>query len=203
MTDFRKLKVSQKAHLLAMDVHRVAGQIRGANHAWLRSQMTRAAMSVPTNIVEGSGQQSTREYARFLRIALNSTTELEYHVITARDLTAVRPSDSLTLISQAIEVRKMLYGLLRYLASRAESSGDPRSQATTNLDCLPNLASRIYASVISHLCSSTLTSRCHSFRATSIISDDVRRIIRSLNPSNACSTTSPASAQSSDSRVAV
>ncbi|MDP9204251.1 MAG: four helix bundle protein [Gemmatimonadota bacterium] len=131
MTDFKKLKVWQKAHLLAMDVHRVAGQIRGAKHTSLRSQMTRAAMSVPTNIVEGCGQQTTREYARFLRIALNSTTELEYHVVTARDLAAVRPSDSLTLISQVIEVRKMLYGLLRYLASRAESSSDSRSKATT------------------------------------------------------------------------
>ena len=109
MTDFRKLKVWQKAHVLAMDVHRVAGQIRGAKYASLRSQMTRAAMSVPTNIVEGCGQQSTREYSRFVRIALNSTTELEYHLVVARDPAAVR-ADALTVISQVIEVRKMLYG---------------------------------------------------------------------------------------------
>lgn len=77
-------------------------------------------MSVPANIVEGSGQQSSREFSRFLRIALNSTTELEYHLITARDLQVVRESDSLTLRSQVIEVRKMLYGLLRHLASRSK-----------------------------------------------------------------------------------
>jgi four helix bundle protein len=128
MTDFRKLKVWQKAHLLAMDVHRVAGQIRGAKYASLRSQMTRAAMSVPTNIVEGCGQQSAREYSRFLRIALNSTTELEYHLVAARDLEAVR-ADSLTLTNQVIEVRKMLYGLLRYLKSRSED--DDGSLPTT------------------------------------------------------------------------
>jgi four helix bundle protein len=120
MTDFKKLKVWQKAHVMVLDVHRVAGQIRGAKHASLRSQMTRAAMSVPANIVEGCGQQSTREYSRFVRIALNSTTELEYHLLTARDLAAVRASDSLTLISQVIEIRKMLYGLLRFLTSRSE-----------------------------------------------------------------------------------
>jgi four helix bundle protein len=120
VADFRKLKVWQKAHLLAMDVHRVAGQIRGTKHASLRSQITRAAMSVPTNIVEGCGQQSAREYSRFLRIALNSSTELEYHLVAARDLAAVKASDSRTLISQVIEVRKMLYGLLRYLKSRSE-----------------------------------------------------------------------------------
>lgn len=131
MTDFKKLKVWQKAHLLAMDVHRVAGQIRGVKYASLRSQMTRAAMSVPTNIVEGCGQQSTREYSRFLRIALNSTTELEYHIVVARDLAAVHASDSLTLISQVIEVRKMLYGLLRYLKSRSEDDIGAPPEATT------------------------------------------------------------------------
>ncbi|HKC82167.1 MAG TPA: four helix bundle protein [Gemmatimonadaceae bacterium] len=120
MTDFKKLKVWQKAHVMAMDVHRVAGHIRGAKHASLRSQMIRAAQSVPANIVEGSSQQSRREFSRFLRIALNSTTELEYHLITARDLEAIRASDSLTLISQVTEVRKMLYGLIRYLKSRVE-----------------------------------------------------------------------------------
>ena len=131
MTDFKKLKVWQKGHVMAMDVHRVAGQIRGAKHASLRSQMTRAAMSVPTNIVEGCSQQSTREYARFLRIALNSTTELEYHLLAARDLAGVRAADSLTLITQVIEVRKMLYGLLRYLKSRSEEkSGVPRKAGT-------------------------------------------------------------------------
>jgi four helix bundle protein len=118
VTDFKKLKVWQKAHVMALDAHRVAGQIREAKNASLKSQVTRAAMSVPTNIVEGCGQQSTREYSRFLRIALNSTSELEYHLLAARDLGAVRASDSLTLTSQVVEVRKMLYGLLRYLKSR-------------------------------------------------------------------------------------
>lgn len=120
MTDFKKLKVWQKAHTMALDVHRVAPLLRGAKHASLRSQLVRAAMSVPTNIVEGCGQQSPREFSRFLRIALNSTSELEYHLLAARDLGAVREANSLTLISQAIEVRKMLYGLLRYLDSRQE-----------------------------------------------------------------------------------
>ena len=133
MTDFKKLKVWQKAHVMALDVHRVAGQIRGPKHASLRSQMTRAAMSVPTNIVEGCGQQSAREFSRFLRIALNSTSELEYHLLAARDLKVVRPSGSLTLISQVIEVRKMLYGLLRYLSSRAEDRSGAPSKATTHV----------------------------------------------------------------------
>ncbi|MFN2397161.1 MAG: four helix bundle protein, partial [Gemmatimonadaceae bacterium] len=53
---------------------------------------------------------------------LNSTTELEYHLIAARDLQVVRGSDCLTLISQVVEVRKMLYGLRRHLASQSKDS---------------------------------------------------------------------------------
>lgn len=133
MTDFKKLKVWQKAHVMTLNLHRVAGQIRGAKHAALRSRMLSSAMSVPTNIVEGSGQQSAREFSRFLRIALNSTTELEYHLLSAGDLGAVRSSDCLTLMTQVIEVRKMLYGLLRYLSSRnndrSEASQRTKAQA--------------------------------------------------------------------------
>jgi len=115
---------------MALDVHRIAGEIRGTKYASLRSQMIRAAMSVPTNIVEGCSQQSTREYSRFLRIALNSTSELEYHILAARDLELTKASDSLTLTSQIIEVRKMLHGLLRYLGSHSEDQADPATDAT-------------------------------------------------------------------------
>lgn len=121
MSDFKKLLVWQKAHAISLDAHRVAGAIRRADHAALRSQIIRAAMSVPANIVEGCGQVSDKQFNRFLLIALNSSTELEYHIITARDLKLVRPEDSLSLLSQTIEVRKMLHGLRRSLATRSES----------------------------------------------------------------------------------
>jgi four helix bundle protein len=129
VSDFRKLKVWQKAHVMAINVHTLAGNIRGTKHASLRSQMIRASLSVPTNLVEGCGQRSAREYSRFVRIALNSTSELEYHLLVARDLGATSAQDSLTLVSQVIEVRKMLYGLVRYL----NSGKDEKPEVESNL----------------------------------------------------------------------
>ena len=113
VSDYRKLIVWRKAHALALNVHRVAVKLRGADHATLRSQMMRAAMSIPTNIVEGSGQQSRKEFGRFLRFALNSTSELEYHLTVARDTQAIEAADCDPLSTQTIEVRKMLHGLLK------------------------------------------------------------------------------------------
>ena len=122
MSDFKKLLVWQKAHAMALDAHRVAGKIRRADHAALRSQIIRAAMSIPANIVEGSAQESSKQFSRFLLIALNSTTELEYHLIAARDLKIVTANEISTVLSQVIEIRKMLYGLKRRLATRSETA---------------------------------------------------------------------------------
>src|SRR5687767_11532167 len=104
MADFKRLKVWQKAHVLALDIHQVAGKVRAADHSSLHNQMIRAALSVPTNIVEGSSQASARQFIRFLRIALNSTTELEYHLIVAQRLEAMSQPSALTLKGQVIEV---------------------------------------------------------------------------------------------------
>ena len=78
-------------------------------------------MSIGANIVEGRGKTSEAEFARYLRGSVNSATELEYHLLTARDLNAISRTQYLTLTAQTIEVRKMLCGLLdRINARKAE-----------------------------------------------------------------------------------
>jgi len=122
MTDFKKLKVWEKAHLLAVQTHKLATEIREPYHSGLRNQMTRASASIPTNIVEGSRQASNKEFARFLRYSMNSASELEYHFILARDIGATPEEFSDSLIALTVEVRKMLYGLLeRVLSSKSPS----------------------------------------------------------------------------------
>ena len=74
-------------------------------------------MSIPTNIVEGSGQESRREFGRFLRYAANSATELEYHLMVARDTRVISLNDFSALVSRTTEVRKMLSGLLKRVSA--------------------------------------------------------------------------------------
>ncbi len=120
MSDFKNLLVWKKAHALALSAHRTAMSIRGAEHLSLRSQLIRSAMSIPANIVEGRSQNSQKEFARFLRIAINSSAELEYHLITSMDLGLITRHAFASLESQNVEVRKMLYGLTAKIL--AESS---------------------------------------------------------------------------------
>ena len=87
-------------------------------------------MSIPTNIVEGRSQNSQKEFARFLRIALNSAAELEYHLITSIDLNLITRNAFASLESQNVEVRKMLHGLITRILSeskRREKESEPVS----------------------------------------------------------------------------
>lgn len=129
MSDFKKLQVWQKAHALSLSVDRTCRRIRAAQYASLKNRMFRAAMSIPANIAEGRRQASEKEFARFLGYALNSTSELEHHLIAARDLKVIPESDFVSLVSQTITVRKMLYGLLRRLAI---SDPDSTAKADTS-----------------------------------------------------------------------
>ena len=118
MGNYHKLDVWKLGHALVLNVHSAAKQIRGAEYLSLRSQMVRAAMSVPTNLVEGSSQESVREFCRFIKIALNSSSELEYHLLLAKDLGVMKPEPFNALTDQTIKVRKMLWGLLRGVSAR-------------------------------------------------------------------------------------
>lgn len=123
---FQETQSLAQGHALALNVRRVAVGIRGRDNIALRTQMIRAAMSVPATIVEGAGQVSQREFARFIRFALNSASELEYHLIIARDTKAIPLGDFESLSAQTVEVQKMLHGLLQSVM------GSPRKGAKTS-----------------------------------------------------------------------
>ncbi|HYN81024.1 MAG TPA: four helix bundle protein [Gemmatimonadaceae bacterium] len=130
MADFKKLHVWRKAHALALNTDHVAAKIRPRRHSSLRNQMSRAAMSIGANIVEGRGKASEAEFARYLRSSVNSASELEYHLLVAHDLKAMSTKHYAKLTAQTIEVRKMLYGLLDRINDRKaeKDKGDDKSR---------------------------------------------------------------------------
>lgn len=118
MSDFRRLGVWQKAHQVMLDSHSLAGHIKSGPYLSLKSQVIRAAMSIPANIVEGRAQRTDKEFSRFLGYAVGSASELEYHLIAAQDIGVLPIKKTQTLIGRVIEVRKMLIGLQKTLGTR-------------------------------------------------------------------------------------
>jgi four helix bundle protein len=117
MSDYKKLLVWEKAHKLAVDGIRAAVRIRAAHFSSIKSQIIRAAGSIPMNIAEGSGQESRKDFCRFLRYSLNSAYELEYHWLLAKDIEVLSEEDFNKLAPATVEIQKMLRGLLRRLRS--------------------------------------------------------------------------------------
>jgi four helix bundle protein len=132
MGNFRKLKVWEKAHGLAVRSHRVAKSMRSPLYASIRNQIIRAAESVPTNIVEGSRKATNTDFARFLDYALSSASELEYHLILSRDIGAISDDESSSMINDVTEVRKMLHGLIRRLKSSPPSDSGKKTLHQNN-----------------------------------------------------------------------
>jgi four helix bundle protein len=73
--------------------------------------MRRSAVSIPSNIAEGAGRSSRRDYARFLDIAVGSAHELDYQLQLSRDLGYTDPDRYDELADELIEVRSMAAGL--------------------------------------------------------------------------------------------
>jgi len=112
MADFKKLRVYRHAHSLSLRVDKSARKIKDADYAYLRRQMIKTAQSMAANIVEGREKTSEAEFVRHLEIAKGSSSELEQHLITARDLELMTVSDFQPLVTRVETVRKMLNGLL-------------------------------------------------------------------------------------------
>ena len=76
------------------------------------TQIRRAAVSIPTNIAEGQGRVSKKEYIRFLSISRGSAKEVEYLIFLCKDIGYLNEEDYLKLNSECVEILKMLNGLI-------------------------------------------------------------------------------------------
>lgn len=113
MQDYRKLDVWARAHELAVATYKAAHGAKGRPFPGLTAQMMRAASSIPANIAEGCGHESQRELARFLRHAIASAQELQYHLLLAHDLEILPSTEYARLDARVSQVRQMSSGLLR------------------------------------------------------------------------------------------
>ena len=115
MQDFKNLRVWHKALSLALSIDRLVARINARRYAPLKNQLFRAASSIPANIAEGRRKKTDRDFAKFLGIAAGSSSELESHLIFAHKAGIIGERQFIALVSQTIEVRKMLFALIRRL----------------------------------------------------------------------------------------
>ena len=111
MQDFTKLRVWQKAHRLAVDLHREIDRGPRWNYPNLRDQTLRAAASIADTIAEGCGKRSPLELARFCDMAAPSAKELLGQLLRARDLGFLSRQSYRRYALRIDELRRMLWSL--------------------------------------------------------------------------------------------
>ena len=115
MAGYRDLKVWQAAMQLAGEVYRLSARLPKHETYGLASQLQRSAVSLPSNIAEGHGRNSQKEFNHFLGIALGSLAELETQLILAQQLKYLTEEDISPALQNADEIGKMLKGLQKSL----------------------------------------------------------------------------------------
>jgi len=117
MKSFRDLEVWQKAHQLTLEVYKASRAFPRDELYGLTGQIRRSCASIPANIAEGCGRSGDAELARFLQIAMGSASELEYHVLLARDLNLLSTPDYDRLAGDVTEVKRMLASFIKKLTA--------------------------------------------------------------------------------------
>ena len=111
MHNFKELIVWQKARNLVKDIYHSSRSFPEEEKFGLVSQMRRAAVSIPSNIAEGAGRGSNKEFVRFLDIACGSAFELETQLILCLDLDFLPEAEFRNLEVKVQEIQRMIFSL--------------------------------------------------------------------------------------------
>jgi four helix bundle protein len=118
MRDFKEIKVWEKSHRLTLAIYEATSEFPRHELYGLTTQLRRCSASIPANIAEGCGRSGDAELGRFMLISMGSASELEYHLLLARDLRCLDTRDYRELSQRTEEVKRMLSTFITKLRYR-------------------------------------------------------------------------------------
>ena len=110
--NFRELVIWKNSMELVKEVYNFSSNLPESEKFGFTSQMNRCALSIPSNIAEGSGRTSEKEFIRFLRIAISSSYELETQLILTQDIFVMETSN---LILKITTIQNQIGAFIRKL----------------------------------------------------------------------------------------
>lgn len=116
----KDLEVWKIAIDLVTDIYNVTKSFPKEEIYGLTNQIRRSAVSIPSNIAEGSARNSTKENIQFLYISLGSVSELETQLIIAENINYINQVENEELQSKIKHIRKMLIGLINFYKRKTE-----------------------------------------------------------------------------------
>ena len=115
---FEKLIVLKKSHSFVLKIYEITKNFPKEELYGLTSQIRRASVSIPSNIVEGKSRNSKKDYLRFLLISRGSLEEVKYQLLLSKDLNYIKDKDYIKLYELSNEVGKLLNGLINSIKNQ-------------------------------------------------------------------------------------
>ena len=115
MKNFKELIIWQKGIQLVKSVYVISKSLPAEEKFGMISQLTRAAVSIPANIAEGSSRNSEKDYARFLQIALGSAFEVQTYLVIAKEMNWATDEKLIPIELLLEEEIKMMHSFIRKL----------------------------------------------------------------------------------------
>ena len=132
--DHRKLRVFHDAHKLVLAIYQDTKNFPKEEWFGIRQQLRKAAVSVPSNIVEGNARRTTKEYCNFLNISLGSACELAYLVTLAIELHLIETKPGERLTRDSSSVVRQLQALVNDMEARLAEEEQERPTRPTTRD---------------------------------------------------------------------
>lgn len=127
ITSYKDLIAWQKAVELVTSIHGMTMSFPSEERFALTSQLNRATVSVSTNIAEGWGRESSKNYLHFLRIARGSIMEVETLLIISKNLKYISEEEFNRYMADAEEVGKILQGLIKSIHQKITRTDEVQS----------------------------------------------------------------------------
>ncbi len=115
MHQYKKLTVWQVAVDLATNVYKHTQNFPSSEQFGITSQIRRSVVSISSNVAEGAGRKSKKEFSYFLNVAYGSSSELDTQLLIAKNLNYISETIYKNLSNDIIEIQKMIYSLSKKL----------------------------------------------------------------------------------------
>jgi four helix bundle protein len=118
MHNFKELIVWQQSRSLVKDVYQLTQKFPADEKFGLTQQVRRASVSIPSNIAEGSGRGTNKDFVRFIDIANGSALELETQLYLAFDLEYISQSECEVISKKLLDIERLIYNFKKTLSKK-------------------------------------------------------------------------------------
>ncbi|ACM93115.1 S23 ribosomal [Nautilia profundicola AmH] len=132
MRNWKDLKIWQNSHQLVLEIYRILNNFPKTEEYGIISQLKRAVVSVPINIVEGHSRNSNKDFLRFVYISRGSLEEVKYLMLLSKELGYIKHQEYANIENKLSEISYMINSFIKFLKNNSKNHNNLTNQNNPN-----------------------------------------------------------------------